>query len=278
MASNNLSPCDSTAMQDLNVGNKPKRWVFSILELCKNLQPLDWLIDGWLQAEAMMMMFGAPGLGKSFLALDMALSIASPTIRDWHGLAIQHGPVFYAAGEGGNGVKIRSTGWLAHHSLKNGPCGMYLGDEARDLNTKEGLDDVIGQIEAYRIRPRLIVIDTLNRFLAGDENSSLDVKGMLDSCGVLQRMYNAAILIIHHCGVSPSTQDRLRGSSAWKGAMDVEMRVKNEGGSALLECTKIKDGVAPQPLRFDFHTVPVPGCFDRQERQVTTAVLQGAGE
>jgi AAA domain len=59
---------------------------------------VDWLIEDYLERDTVTQLFGDPGSGKSFIALDMALSIA--TGQEWHGHATKSGPVFYIAGEG----------------------------------------------------------------------------------------------------------------------------------------------------------------------------------
>src|SRR5947209_2819298 len=61
-------------------------------------QPLPWLIEGLLPASSLAVLAGGSGVGKSFIALDIACSIASGI--DWHGRSVMQGDVVYVAGEG----------------------------------------------------------------------------------------------------------------------------------------------------------------------------------
>jgi putative DNA primase/helicase len=69
------------------------------------------------------------------------------------------------------------------------------------------------------------VVDTLHRFLDGDENSATDAKTMLDACSALIQEFACSVILIHHTGVSSEAQHRGRGSSAWRGALDIEISV-----------------------------------------------------
>jgi hypothetical protein len=69
----------------------------------------EYLIDGLIESSSLVQMFGDPGAGKSFLALDVAACVA--TGKAFHGLEVKQGPVIYVAGEGYNGIRRRLTGW-----------------------------------------------------------------------------------------------------------------------------------------------------------------------
>ena len=62
-------------------------------------------------------MYGAPGSGKSFCALDIGLSIASG--MPWHDKQTQQGSVLYIAGEGVGGLKRRVKAFHTYHGLSS---------------------------------------------------------------------------------------------------------------------------------------------------------------
>lgn len=64
-----------------------------------------WLVRSWIEAGSLALLFGESTAGKSFQALDWAACIA--TGKYWNGCAVQHGPVFYIAGEGKGGIGRR---------------------------------------------------------------------------------------------------------------------------------------------------------------------------
>lgn len=259
---------------------QPAHWIFPFAELCKKPQPIRWLIKNWLQEQAQIMVFGASGVGKTFVVLDMALSIACPQIKSWHGFKVKHGPVVYLAGEGHAGLRARLAGWAAHKGIED--AEIYVSEGAVDLNTPQGLTKTIEEIRSYDIAPCMIVVDTLNRFMVGDENKAQDARTMLDACAALEREFQCTVILVHHTGVAESAQERARGSSAWRGAMDIELMVKgNESALISLMQTKNKDSERQGALDFELITIDVPGWFDEDGEQITTKVMElseSAGE
>lgn len=252
----------------------PDPWLIPLSEFCQKPQPIKWLIKGWVQAEALMMVFGASGTGKTFVVLDQALTIACPEINEWHGCKVKHGPVVYLAGEGHIGLKARIAGWMN----RRGVCSadMLISKSAEDLNTPDGVNRVIEEIRRYEKQPVLIIVDTLNRFLIGDENTAKDVKTMLDACSRLMEEYHCSVTIVHHTGVAQEAQTRARGSSAWKGAMDLETWINKEPGSSkvLVRQTKSKDAELQPDLWLEQVQVEVPGWTDEDGSPVTTVVMK----
>ena len=249
-------------------------WLIKGRDFYKKPDPIKWLIKGWIQANAMMMCFGESGAGKTFFVLDMALTIASG-MTDWHGHRVKPGPVVYLAGEGHYGLKARIAAWV--HERGRDVDDIYVSESACDLNTAEGYSRVVREINDYEARPVLIVVDTLNRFLLGDENKADDARSLIDACGKLMQQYRCSVLIVHHTGVSPDARTRARGSSAFKGAMDVELLVEAVAGGAIkVTQTKSKDAESPPPLSFDKVQTTVPGWYDDDGDPVTSVVLEPA--
>ena len=255
----------------------PKQWLRPIGDLLKEMKSPHWLIRDWIPENAAIMLFGASGAGKSFIAIDMALSIACPEISKWHGREVKHAPVVYLAGEGQDGITRRVAGWLLHNGINEAPP-MYVTGWAIDLDTPEtgGAQTVIDEIKGQGITPGLIIIDTLHRHMAGDENKAQDTRAMLEACAKLQREFSCSVLLIHHTGVVQDAKDRARGSSAWRGAMDIELKVVKEdpeSAAVALGQTKNKDAACAETLMFEQVTVELP-IKDDYGRPVTTAVIE----
>ena len=70
------------------------------------LQPPEWLIEGVLEAKTLCGIIGASYSGKSLVAIDMALCIASGI--SFHGCNVKTGSVLYIAGEGNRGFMSSS--------------------------------------------------------------------------------------------------------------------------------------------------------------------------
>ena len=254
----------------------PKPWLIRGKDFYSKPQPLKWLIKNWLQADALMMSFGASGAGKTFFVLDMALTIAA-RLPSWHGHRVKGGPVVYLAGEGHYGLKARVAAWVHEHGTE--VDDIFVSTSACDLNTDEGYSKVVREVRSYDTQPVLIVVDTLNRFLLGDENKADDARSMIDRCGRLMQEFGCSVLIVHHTGVNSDNKDRARGSSAWRGAMDIEIKIETSaGGQLLVTQTKSKDAEVPKSLCFDKVQVTVPGWYDDDGDPVTSVVLEAAEE
>jgi hypothetical protein len=181
--------------------------------------------------------------------------------------------VVYLAGEGHHGLRGRVAAWKHHHQA--GKLKMWLSKDGCDLNTPTGYLKVVEQVRMLQERPSVIVVDTLHRFLQGDENSAQDAKTMLDACNALMMEFNCSVILVHHTGVSDEAQHRARGSSAWRGALDIEISIipgKDDQPMQIVQ-RKSKDAELAETVFVELHTVEIPGWRDEDDQQVTSAVV-----
>ncbi len=253
-----------------------EQWLIPADEFSAQPAPLRWLVKGWIQAEALHMIHGPSGGGKTFAVLDLMLHMAAGR-TEWNGCKVKPGAVVYLAGEGHHGLRGRVAAWKQHHqanSAQSISLTMWLSREGCDLNTKEGLQHVIDHIRGLNHQPDVIVVDTLHRFLKGDENSAQDAKTMLDACAHLMRGFGCAVILVHHTGVSEEAQHRARGSSAWRGALDIEISVvPGDNGLLRLVQRKSKDAELKPPMNGKLEAVTLAGWVDEDGEAVTSAVL-----
>lgn len=251
---------------------KQDNWLIPADEFSNQPSPISWLVKGWLQDKALIMVHGPSGGGKTFIVLDWCLNIAGGN-HEWFGNKVKNGSVVYLAGEGHHGLRGRVAAWKQHHHILN--LNMWLSQAGCDLNTAEGYQRVVSNLRAMDIQPKIIVVDTLHRFLSGDENSSQDAKTMLDACGALINEFNCSVLLVHHTGVNEEAQHRARGSSAWRGALDIEISVvpaKDENPIEIVQ-RKSKDAELRESLYCELLTVPINNWFDEDGDQVTSAIV-----
>jgi phage/plasmid primase-like uncharacterized protein len=250
-------------------------WLKRVKTLSQEPASIRWLVKHWLQEEALIMVHGPSGGGKTFAVLDWSLHIASG-LADWHGHKVKPGAVVYLAGEGHHGLRSRVAAWRQKYSVDD--PDMWISDTGTDLNTPEGYRKVVDSIRAINQVPVLICVDTLHRFLSGDENSAQDAKTMIDACAGLMREFNCSVCLVHHTGVSDEAQHRARGSSAWKGALEIEISVIPGKGDAPMQIVqrKSKDAEEAQPVYVTLESVPIKGWLDEDGEQVTSAVLMAA--
>lgn len=251
-------------------------WLVPADDFSEQPAPIKWLIKHWLQADAMVMVHGPSGGGKTFVVLDMVLAISSRgAIAEWFGHRVKPGSVVYLAGEGHHGLRGRVAAWKQARGVTS--LDMWLSRHGLDLNTPQGYQKTADAIRALPNRPAVIVVDTLHRFLAGDENSAQDAKTMLDACSALMQEFSASVILVHHTGVSVEAQHRARGSSAWKGALDIEISIVPGETIEILQ-RKSKDAEEAAPIWVELQSTPIAGWLDEDGEQVTSAVLMAGTE
>lgn len=247
-------------------------WLIRADEFSAQPAPISWLVKRWIQDNALVMVHGPSGGGKTFVVLDWCLRIASD-IQDWCGHKVRPGNVVYLAGEGHHGLRGRIAAWKHQH--KPTSINMWLSKHGCDLNTPAGYLKVAEHIRMLPETPKVIVVDTLHRFLSGDENSAQDAKTMLDACANLMQEFGCSVILVHHTGVSEEAQHRARGSSAWRGALDIEISVIPSGPNNPMQLVqrKSKDAEIAKPVFLDLQQVTIPGWYDEDNQAVTSAVV-----
>lgn len=211
----------------------------------------DFMIDGLIEVDTLGMLFGEPGCGKSFLAIDMALCIASGT--PFHERPVKQGPVIFIAGEGHNGLARRFQAWSDSRGIPLTGIPLYKSERSAEFLNSSSVTAVaqaVDQLASMCGSPSLIIVDTVARnFGPGDENSTSDMGNFIAAIDNLKARYpGAVILLVHHSG--HADKQRARGAIALKAALDYEFRVQKAEEVISLYCTKIKDAEEPAPMHF----------------------------
>lgn len=233
------------------------------------IHPPGWLLRGILERDTFALVFGDPGCGKSFLAIDWAARIATGT--PWREHPVQAGTVIYVAGEGHNGLGRRFRAWQEHHDVSIEGAPLFVAPAVPIPHGPASLEliDAIDQGE----RPDLIVIDTLARsFGGGDENSTQDMSKFVSACDALRRRYGCTLLLVHHTGHGEKT--RARGAMALKAALDAEFRLDRADSGLTLTATKMKDAETPSPLAMELVGVDLPDMTDDYGNPVSSAAVE----
>ena len=220
----------------------------------------DYIIDELFETETLGLLFGDPGCGKSFLAVDIALAVASGT--PFHGRHVKQGSVFFIAGEGHNGLARRFAAWAKARDVSLAGVPLFKSERAAqflDGASAKAVADAVASLAKDHGQPTLIIIDTLARnFGAGDENNTKDMSEFVVAVDDLKaRFPGCAVLIVHHSG--HAEKQRARGAMALKGALDLEFRVEKDGDAMRLINTKMKDAEPPSDMFFSFRQVDLDG-------------------
>lgn len=206
----------------------------------------DYAIDRHLPQESMGFLYGEPGCGKSFVALDWALHMAYG-LPDWHGDKIITRPdaqVVYLAREGSSGFKARISAWRKSHLVP-------VDREPRFSFIRQAIDFLhdgdIGKLErtvegaANGRAIDMVVVDTVSRVMPGaDENLQKEMTRFVSACDRLKDRFGCIVLGVHHSAKSGD----MRGSSVLRGAGDFVFKLEKQKDSdrKSLICEKQKDG------------------------------------
>lgn len=225
------------------------------------LTEIKWVVDDYIEADSLAQVFGDPGGGKSFVAIDLACCVA--TGKPWHGHDVKQGSVFYIAGEGHNGLARRLKAWQIGNGTSLAGVPLYKSHRAAqlyDATEAAVVAESIKQLSAEaNCIPSMIVIDTLARNHGGDENSTQDMNSFIQHLDVyLRQPWKCCVMVVHHSGVAD--KDRSRGSTALKGALDAEYKCQLDSGTKTIafESKKMKDAEMPSPKNFQITQVDLP--------------------
>lgn len=209
------------------------------------LPPLQWRVAGLIPTTGVGVIYGPPGEGKTFVALDLAFSIAVG--GDFAGMKTQRGASLYFVCEGIRGLRDRVDGYTSARGCFDAPVGF----QPAPINLfTSGPREIIECARAWqeKVAPPvgLVVIDTLSRAAGGmDENSGRDMGQVIQGADAIWRELNCFVLLVHHSG-----KDRRRGSrghNSLLGALDFEAEV----AAGKFTAQKVKDGATPPPIGFE---------------------------
>ena len=216
-------------------------------------EPVEWLIQDVLPRRGFSALFGPPGSFKSFVALDIAHSVATGTA--WMGKEVSTpGAVLYICGEGHGGVGARIRACRLHHRTAPGAKVYVIRHQLNLRSSKEDIQQlhlaITNLVQREEIRFELVIVDTLARaFGGGNENDSSDMGAFISSLSKIQRLLDCALMIVHHVG--KDITKGLRGHSSLLGALDTELELQRldaalqdnqYAGSGNITITKQKDG------------------------------------
>jgi hypothetical protein len=239
------------------------------VEAVSNLPPPEPLVGDVLLQDSVAVLYGKPGCGKSFVALDWALCVG--TGLPWQGRDVRGGPVLYVAAEGLRGLGRRVQAW--RQAFQGAPWPPRVAFFPRPVNLLDQRQAATLIALAGQEQYALVVIDTFNRSLVGgDENSSRDVGLAVDIAVQTQHASEGTVLFLHHMG----RNEAIRGHSSLDGGVDtmIEARAEDDNG-LVLKAVKQKDAEEFDPILLRREVVALgdgsTSCVIRSRRFQDTA-------
>lgn len=196
-----------------------------------------WLIEGLWSDQAVGILGGEPKCCKSFLALDIAVSVASGTACLRQFPVRRAGKVLLFPAEDSLAVvrqRLEGIAAAAQVNFQALPVEVITAPSLRlDTPTdRHRLHDTV-----QNLQPVLLILDPLIRLHRVDENDATQIAALLSYLRELQRQFKVAILLVHHArkdsnGSRPG--QALRGSSELHGWGDSNLYLRRKGGQLTL--------------------------------------------
>jgi len=247
-----------------------------------------WLVEGLWSAQAVGIIGGEPKCCKSFLALDLAVAVASgsPCLRSFP--TAQRGPVLlFAAEDAALVVRRRLEGIAAVAGVDFESLDVHL-IAVPTLRLDRHDDRQALASTVAELQPKLLVLDPFVRLHCIDENAAAEVAPLLAYLRLLQRDLHTAVALVHHARKGAAHErggQALRGSSEFHAWGDSNLYVRRIGGQLQLSVEHRAApgrGWLPLALRedppaleiVDQQPVPVPArpsCRERIENILAEA-------
>lgn len=225
---------------------------FLTMEDIEALEPYEFLVEDILFEQSIAMIFGAPGFGKSFLALDLCWHMA--TGKTWHTQPVRQAKIIYFYVEGVRGVRSRFKAWKKHHGWTAG--NMVMVAVPLDLMRPENIKRLIRKCEKVGYMPDVVVFDTLARNFGGDENKTPEMNMLVKSADLLKETLGCTVLIVHHTNKGGDTY---RGNTALEAALNTSIKVSyaKTDKCMTVSCEKQKDSEPFEKMYFKFQPVDI---------------------
>lgn len=219
----------------------------------RSKRPPRWLYEGVLPDTGVAQLYGASGSGKTFVAIDLALSVSNGLdwgSRSWTGPREQSW-VLYVLGEGSWDFQRRLDAWV--DSNPGCTAGRVLTVEERDLNLADPVDwrrlgqELVSDERLVGVADKigLVVLDTQSMLLHVDENDNRKASEAMSVLKRVSKRLRCPVLLVHHKGVAGD--GRARGASAWHAAVDLQVELtKTMEGMGSIKFKKVKAAPCPE--------------------------------
>jgi hypothetical protein len=216
-----------------------------------------WLIQDLWSQSAVGIIGGAPKCCKSWLGLDMALSVASATpCLGRFAVQLQGPALAFLAEDSLAAVRARLQGLCAHRRLDIRGLDLYV-ITAPSLRLDQGPDRQLLEAMLLSLNPRILLLDPLVRLHRLDENSAAEISQLLGFLRELQRTYDTAIVLVHHASKKHRAQpgQALRGSSDLHAFGDSNAYLARQQERLILTCEH-RAARAPEPITLELVCTP----------------------
>jgi hypothetical protein len=213
--------------------------------------PQRWLVEQLWGEAAVGMIGGAPKCAKTWLGLDLALSVATGTACLGQYVVPRAGPVLvYLAEDALPTVRQRVQGMAQHRGIALDSVDVHvITAPTLRLDREPHRTRLYETVRRYR--PRLLLLDPLVRMHGIDENHATEVAQLLAYIRSLQRRLDLSIVLVHHtrknAAAGVAAGQGLRGSGDLHAFGDSNLYLRRAGQRLVLS-TEHRFAAASPPV------------------------------
>ncbi len=200
----------------------------------------NFVLEPFIPAQAITLLDGAGELGKSILAMQLGLCIATgKEFLDTYKLKTPNKVIYITAEETPYNFNDRleklinslnpdqnlakeNFFWISTLETNEYNTHNLLEPNRTNYNTTDFYNDLEGTIQ--KIKPKLMVLDSLINFYGLDENTSKDAIEFMNRLKYLCSNYDMAILVIHH--QTKENNNTYRGSGVFREQARARITIK----------------------------------------------------
>lgn len=223
--------------------------------MAQDFPPVEWLVEGLIPEDAVVLLSGAPASFKTWLALEMAKSITTGekflgkfSAKPANALIVDAESGERQLRDHFDKLNVKSESNIYYHCCS----GSYLNE---DFVTKL-------EAECWSRDIKLIIFDSLVRFHNGDENSAKEMSKVFEGFTYLKKCGITSLIICHTRKSSNnqkshdvrSEMDSIRGSGDILAACDIHLAMSRprQGNQVIVRQTKNRLDAEAKPFTAHF--------------------------
>lgn len=253
---------------------KQKFFYVNAKDISPNIDSNDF-VQGLLTEGTISVVYGESNCGKTFFMSDLAFHIVQG--KEWNGKRVEKGNVLYLCLEGSRGLDNRIAAYKKEHGVDldgflKMPCPVnFITGAKEDI---PALVTLIDQANAeFNNNIKIVIIDTLARAMSGgDENSGVDMGGLVDCADYIKNHTSAHICFIHHTGKDKARG--ARGHSSLRAAVDTEIEISRAEGADYSNVRVPKQRDLEKDDDFQFKLKSIILGKNRHGEDVTSCVVE----
>lgn len=235
--------------------------------LSESEPPLEWLIEGLWTDKSRGFIAGHPGIGKTWIALDMLLSVTTGGLCMGKYRAAYKAPCLLVEEEASRlNLQRRIHAMSRARNLQPADLSSLFHITRQFANVPRDAEEISEIVRSRGIK--LIVFDSLRAVHSAKENSSDEMAVVLQSFAQIAEASNCSIVLIHHLSKSStetgnkSIFERMRGTGSLWAWRDCILGVEGEDESDICKCSfQFRDAESPNPVQIKRHVGSTTGTI-----------------